>query len=109
MAPKLTQFRDMMSISEAFKPGTLVPDPERFLYTSFSFVEKDNTVYFGQLYKRKLQISLDEFSQGLVRVPDGDIYPLFPTESNLTVAALSGVPPDGDGDGEGVLSWELVS
>lgn len=73
MAPKVTHFRDLDFVAESFDPDT-----GAFLYTTFTLIEKDDEVYFGQLAIRKLKISLEEYSSALVRVSDAEIYPKLP-------------------------------
>lgn len=84
MAPQIIHFRDMDFVAESFDPAT-----KHFLYTTFVVIEKDDAVYFGQLPKRKLQLTLEEYTSALVRVPDAEISPRLPAGGELTVA------PDG--------------
>jgi serine/threonine protein kinase len=84
MAPQITHFLDMDFVAECFDPAT-----SDFLYTSFAVIEGDDSVYFGQLAKRKLQITLEEYTSALVQIPDTEIYPELTRSGELTVA------PDG--------------
>lgn len=88
MAPNVTQFRDLDFVAEAFDPHT-----KTFLYTTFSHIEKDDEIYFGQLSIPKLKISLEEFSSALVRVPDAEIYPKLPDEGDDQLAIFRNEQP----------------
>ena len=91
MAPKITRFADMAFIAERFDPKT-----DEFLYTTFAVIEEDDSVYFGQVSKPKLQITLDEFTTALVRVPDAEIYPVFSPDGELTAAPDNDKPLSSD-------------
>jgi serine/threonine protein kinase len=89
MAPRITKFNDLTYVSEVF--GESVED---FLYTEFTVVDEDDVVYYGQLKKAKLTISLEEYEAALQRVPDEDLYPLLPSDAKFTIAPKT--PNDDD-------------
>ncbi|OIW34253.1 hypothetical protein CONLIGDRAFT_567185 [Coniochaeta ligniaria NRRL 30616] len=81
MAPEISHFRDMDFVAESFDPAT-----KDFLYTTFAVIEGDDAVYFGQLPKPKRQITFEDYTSALMRLPDAEIYPRLPTGGELTVA-----------------------
>ncbi|KAJ5935162.1 hypothetical protein N7466_004709 [Penicillium verhagenii] len=72
MAPEIAQIEDLDFSAEAFDP-----EVNTFLYTSFSKVEEDDSVFFGQILKRKRFINPQEYTTALRRIPDEEIYPKF--------------------------------
>ncbi|KAJ6032494.1 serine/threonine protein kinase [Penicillium herquei] len=57
MAPQITQIADLDFSVEAFDP-----EADTFLYTSFCRVEEEDSIFFGQIPKRKRFISPEEGS-----------------------------------------------
>jgi hypothetical protein len=56
-------------------------------------IDEDDAVFYGQLKKEKLVISLEEFESALHRVPDEDLFPELPSDATYTLA-----PDDSDND-----------
>ncbi len=81
--PVVSSLRDL-TIIEAFDPGA-----SESKYVTFYLVTPDDELYFGQLFKKKKDISLAEYSAALKYVPDSEIYPEVPQNATLTIA------PDG--------------
>jgi hypothetical protein len=78
MAPRITNFSDLGYLAEAF-----VNNRKDFLFTEFNVVDEDDAVFYGQLKKEKLKISLEEFESALQRVPDEDLYPEVPSDATV--------------------------
>ncbi|KAJ5726564.1 uncharacterized protein N7483_007921 [Penicillium malachiteum] len=74
MAPEITQIEDLDFSAEVFEP-----ESDTFLYTSFCKVEEDDSVFLGQISKRKRFISPQEYTAALTRIPDREIYPIYIT------------------------------
>ncbi|KAF7561170.1 hypothetical protein G7046_g2971 [Stylonectria norvegica] len=53
---------------------------------TFYTVTENEEVYFGQSTKNKRDITIPEFNAALERVPDNDIYPEVPLDTQLTIA-----------------------
>ncbi|KAK3694439.1 kinase-like domain-containing protein [Podospora appendiculata] len=81
MAPQIAAWKDLFLLAEEFSSET-----KEFLYTTFSYVDEQDFVYHGQICKPKLEITLEEASAALVRLPDEDIFPELPPDGQLTVA-----------------------
>ncbi len=81
MAPEVEQFNHLDFVAESFDTTT-----KDFLYTMFAIVERDDSVYFGQLPIPKLEITPKEFTAALVHLPDEEIYPEFPSGGELSAA-----------------------
>ena len=56
-------------------------------YVTFYLVTPDEEVYFGQSFKSKADLSLQEYRSALARVRDEELYPRIPTEITLTIAS----------------------
>lgn len=54
--------------------------------TTFYHITKDEEVYVGQTSKNKRETTIPEFNAALQRIPDQDIYPAVPADSQLTLA-----------------------
>ncbi|KAJ4302527.1 hypothetical protein N0V88_002676 [Collariella sp. IMI 366227] len=72
------------TIIEAFDQGA-----SESKYVTFYLVTPKDALYFGQLFKKKKEISLAEYNAALEYVPDSEIYPEVPQNATLTMA------PDG--------------
>ncbi|KAK3335871.1 kinase-like domain-containing protein [Cercophora scortea] len=81
MGPRIAAWKDLFLLAEGFSSET-----KEFLYTTFSYVDEEDNVYHGQIFKPKLQITLEEASAALVRLPDEDIFPELPPDGQLTIA-----------------------
>lgn len=84
MAPRVESFKDFSLLYEENDNET-----GRFTGTGFAVVDDEDAVYFGKLPARKLRISMAEYSNALERIPDDHLYPLFPTDTEITVASPS--------------------
>ncbi|KAJ5081184.1 hypothetical protein N7456_013422 [Penicillium angulare] len=79
MAPVITTLLDLNFTAESLDPQT-----HGFLYTSFSKIQReDDSVYFGKIEKPRENISFEEFTEELTRIPDEEIYPKFPTDGSI--------------------------
>jgi len=81
--PVIKAFGDLSGIVETYQ------DEDRRLtkFTTCCYVfDENNKAYFGQIFKPKKVISIDEFASALQRIPDEEIYPKIPPELDLTVA-----------------------
>jgi hypothetical protein len=78
MAPRITQFSDLSYLAEAFQNNC-----KDFLFTEFNVIDEDDAVFYGQLQKEKLKISLEEFESALQRVPNEDLYPEVPSDATV--------------------------
>lgn len=79
-APKLTSLQDL-TIIEAWDGERNAPK-----YVTFYLVTADEEVWFGQSFKNKRDITLDEYHEALERVPDEEIYPEIPPNTKITLA-----------------------
>ncbi|KAK6331625.1 hypothetical protein TWF718_002174 [Orbilia javanica] len=79
-SPIIRSLRDLTLI-EAWDNETNKPK-----YTTFYHVTNDEEVYFGESSKGQKDISFEEFTAALKRVPDDEIYPEVPEDTELTVA-----------------------
>lgn len=79
----LTSFQQLWIAEVAKSPD----DP--ILYVMFYHVSADECAYYGQLFKPKLEIALDEYRAALERVPDEEAFPEIPSHSQLTIAPAS--------------------
>jgi len=58
-----------------------------FLYTTFAVIDEDDAVYFGQLDIPKRQMTFEQCTAALVRIPDEDLFPdLSSANECITVA-----------------------
>lgn len=79
-APKLTSLQDL-TIFEAWDREKNAPK-----YVTFYHVTGDEEVWFGQSFKNKSEMSLNDFQEALERVPDEEIYPDIPPDTKITLA-----------------------
>lgn len=79
-APKLSSLQDL-TIIEAWDGDSNAPK-----YVTFYLVTADEEVWFGQSFKNKREITLDEYQEALERVPDEDVYPEIPPNTKITLA-----------------------
>jgi serine/threonine protein kinase len=79
---RIQQFRDLNGIIEVHDNDT-----KTVKYTTFYLFTDDDVAYFGQVYKKKGEITLQEYSEALSRIPDEAIYPIRPVDTTLTVVA----------------------
>lgn len=80
--PKLTSLQDL-TIIEAWDNKTNTPK-----YVTFYHVTAEEELWFGQSSKNKRDLTLDEYSKAMKRVPDEEVYPEIPAGIELTI------PPD---------------
>lgn len=80
MAPKLTSLQDL-TLVEAW--DTEKNEPK---YVTFYHITADEEVWFGQSFKNKRSLTLDEYREALERVPDEDVYPEIPSNIQVTLA-----------------------
>jgi len=59
---------------ETFEPGLDGGEPT-FSSTIFSFIDADNNVYYGLSLRRKRNLGLQGIKDGLVLLPDEEVYP----------------------------------
>ncbi|AEO70700.1 uncharacterized protein THITE_2122389 [Thermothielavioides terrestris NRRL 8126] len=78
--PVLSTLQDL-TILEAFDQGATEAK-----YVTFYLVTAEDEVYFGQLFKPKKEITLEEYNAALKYVPDSEIYPAVPPNTALTIA-----------------------
>ncbi|OAQ97387.1 hypothetical protein LLEC1_04214 [Akanthomyces lecanii] len=78
--PPVLSLQDL-TIVEAFDPGATEAK-----YVTFYQVTPEDELYFGQLFKKKKEITLSEYSAALEHVPDSEIYPTIPQDTPLTIA-----------------------
>lgn len=81
MAPKVEGREDLDLLYEAHETAT-----GKFIRTGFAAFTDDDTVYFGELPTRKLQITWDQYSAALRPIPDSHLFPTLPSDYELTVA-----------------------
>ena len=81
MAPVVTKASDLDVLYEAFDVNT-----HEFMYTAFTLIDEDDIFYYGQLNIAKLEITFEQFTSALQRLPDEDILPEVPSDATLTVA-----------------------
>lgn len=73
MTPQVTSWGDLTFISEEVDP-----ESKEFQYTAFGLLDNEEKLYYGQLNVSKKDISLDDLSAALSRVPDEAIFPPWP-------------------------------
>lgn len=78
--PIVTSLQDM-TIIEAWDPGANIPK-----YVTFYIITPDEQLYFGQSFKNKRDLTLEEYSAALEHVDDAEIYPNVPKDTHLTIA-----------------------
>jgi serine/threonine protein kinase len=78
--PFLRSFEEFDSICEAFDSQT-----QKVKYTTFQLFQ-DGHAYFGQIFKPKSTITLEECSAALKRVPDWEVFPELPKDAKLKIA-----------------------
>lgn len=81
--PTLSSVWDM-TVFEAFDPGS-----KQAKYVTFYLITSSDELFFGQLFKPKKDITLDEYHHALHHVPDSEIYPLIPPNMPLITAPPS--------------------
>lgn len=79
-SPDVQSLQDL-TIYEAWDARTNTPK-----YATFYHITKDEEVWFGQTYKNKMDMNIGEFRALLQRVPDDEVYPEAPPDTNLTLA-----------------------
>lgn len=78
--PELKSLRDL-TIIESFGPRATVAK-----HTTFYHITSDQKLYFGQTFKNKKDLTLQEFRSSLERIPDEEVYPNIPSQPPLTIA-----------------------
>ncbi|KAK0627423.1 kinase-like domain-containing protein [Immersiella caudata] len=68
---------DTKGLSEK-KPVAYDQGATQSKYVTFYLVTPEDKLYFGQLFKPKKEITLDEYNAALEYVPDSEIYPERP-------------------------------
>lgn len=69
IAPQITSWEQLLGAYELVNEATGV-----FKYTKFVAVE-DDMIFYGQLNKPKADISFQEVTDALARIPDEEIFP----------------------------------
>ncbi|KAH8693323.1 kinase-like domain-containing protein [Phaeosphaeriaceae sp. PMI808] len=70
--PDIRSKRDLTTLSEAEEYGT-----GKFLRSIFTYIDKDNTVWFGEVPRiRKYDLTVEILKRELRRIPNEKIYPL---------------------------------
>lgn len=80
MAPVITSILDLDFTAEAIDRETGAVQ-----YTSFGKIQSDDGIYCGKIEKPTKDISFEEFTEALTKIPDEDIYPKFPTDGSIRV------------------------
>ncbi|KAI0487154.1 kinase-like domain-containing protein [Xylaria cf. heliscus] len=80
MAPHITSWEELLWVSEEVDKET-----GNFQYTMFAVVE-DDIIYYGQLNKPKADISFQDATKALSRIPDEEIFPRWPLDKVLSKA-----------------------
>ncbi|KAL2148134.1 hypothetical protein VTH82DRAFT_1799 [Thermothelomyces myriococcoides] len=70
-----------LTIIESFDPGATESK-----YVTFYHVTPEDELFFGQLFKKKKEITIEEYNSALKHVPDSEIYPEVPQGVTLTIA-----------------------
>ncbi|KAL2173070.1 kinase-like domain-containing protein [Thermothelomyces heterothallicus CBS 202.75] len=78
--PVVSSLQDL-TIMEAFDRGATESK-----YVTFYLVTPEDELYFGQLFKKKKEITIEEYNSALEHVPDSEIYPEVPQGVALTIA-----------------------
>lgn len=82
MAPDVGRWSDLHTLCEAFDK-----EHKNLLYTTFAVIDEDDVVYFGRLDMPKLQMTFEQCTAALVRVPDEDLFPELPSAGeSFTIA-----------------------
>ncbi|KAI1810811.1 kinase-like domain-containing protein [Poronia punctata] len=79
--PPILQSLEDLTIYEVINSKT-----HQVKYVTFFHITYNDDVYFGQLYKQKKEISLDDYNSALEHIKDEEIYPLIPENCQLTIA-----------------------
>jgi hypothetical protein len=77
--PVVTSLRDL-TIIETWDSETNTPK-----YVTFYYITRCEHVYFGQSWKKKRDITLDEYNAALEPVKDDELYPAVPKDILLTI------------------------
>lgn len=77
----LVQSLQDLNLVEAIQTGT-----NDVKYVTFYHITAEEEVYFGQSFKPKREITMEEFNAALEHVPDREIYPEVPEDVPLTIA-----------------------
>ncbi|KAK4154475.1 kinase-like domain-containing protein [Chaetomidium leptoderma] len=77
---------DSTDISSEKKPPAFDQGATVAKYVTFYLVTAEDELFFGQLFKPKKEISLEEYNAALKHVPDSEIYPEVPPDTALTIA-----------------------
>ncbi len=89
--PVVRAFSDLNGVIETF--GLRDKDDPETRYTKYTtcyVYDDDDKAYFGQVFKEKKKITVEEFAASLRRVPDEEIYPEIPLGAKLTAASTMG-------------------
>ncbi|KAI9831652.1 MAG: hypothetical protein M1819_004718 [Sarea resinae] len=86
MAPQVTNWDDLMLISEEFETET-----NEFRYTMFAAVDGD-VIYFGQLNIPKRDLSFQQITSALSPIPDDQIFPQWPPSDMKATQAPEVLP-----------------
>ncbi|KAG9252716.1 kinase-like domain-containing protein [Emericellopsis atlantica] len=80
MAPQVTSWEGLLWVSEETDEDT-----GDFKYTMFATME-DDMIYYGQINRPKTDISFQQVTDALARIPDEEILPQWPEDFTLTKA-----------------------
>ncbi|KAI0516905.1 kinase-like protein [Xylaria bambusicola] len=61
-------------------------------YTTFWKFYGNGDAYFAQIFKTRLDITIDEVRDAMKKIPDPDIYPEIPEDANLKIVEASDIP-----------------
>ena len=70
-----------MTVWEAFDRGS-----KESKYVTFYLITSEDELFFGQLFKKKKDITLEEYHEALQHVPDSELYPEVSQAFDLTIA-----------------------
>lgn len=79
-SPKPKSLQDL-TIIESWDPGANTPK-----YVTFYFITDEEEVYFGQSFKKKKDIKIEEYASLLKRIPDEEIFPEIPSDTHVKIA-----------------------
>lgn len=82
ISPEILSIQDLDAIVEASDPTTAAVQ-----YTTFHLFTSNDVVFFGKIPKAKAEISVEDYTAALERVPDRTIFPDVADETELTVAS----------------------
>ncbi|KAI1078520.1 kinase-like protein [Whalleya microplaca] len=82
-------FADTTGATEEYKEG-----PPEVIFSTFWKYYDSGEAYFGQVFKRVPDVTVEEIRGSLQRIPDEDIYPEIPVGADLRIATMIDNPKD---------------